>query len=59
MNEYKQRVIDYRIKYGITQQEFANKCGLSRQTIVAIERKDHYYVNLVTRHKLEAVLKGE
>lgn len=57
MNEYKDAVREYRIKHGITQQEFAKRCGLSRPTIVAIENKDHYYVNLVTRHKLEEVLK--
>ena len=56
MNEFRDKVRDYRIRYGVTQQEFANRCGISRQTVVAIENKEHYYVNLVTRHKLEKVI---
>ncbi len=60
MNEFRDRVRSYRLKNGITQQELADRCNLSRQTIVAIENRDHYYVNLITRHKIESVLeKGE
>lgn len=59
MNEYKERVVNYRLKYGLTQKEMADKCGLSRPTIIAIERNDDNYPNVTTRHKLEKVLKGE
>ncbi len=56
MNEFREAVREYRVRYGISQQEFAKRCGLSRPTICAIENKEHYYVNLITRHKLEQVL---
>ena len=59
MNEFREAVRKYRVKHGISQQEFAKRCGLSRPTIGAIENKEHYYVNLITRHKLEQVLEKE
>lgn len=59
MNEYRDKVMAYRVKCGITQEEFAKRCGISRQTVVAIENREHYSVNLVTRHKLEKVINNE
>jgi putative transcriptional regulator len=32
------RIKEFRQKYGITQEEFSDKVGVSRQTIVALEK---------------------
>ena len=56
MSEFGQRVIDYRLKNGVTQEEMAKMCGLSRQTICALEKNPYHQVNILTRHKLEKVL---
>ena len=56
MNEYRDRVLSYRLANGITQKEFAKRCGLSAPTIIMIEKRDRYYPNVQTRSKLERVL---
>ena len=56
MNEYRDRVLNYRLANGITQKEFAKRCGLSTPTIIMIEKRDRYYPNVQTRSKLERVL---
>lgn len=35
------RVRDYRNDVGLTQEELASLCGVSRQTIIAVERMNH------------------
>lgn len=37
MAELKDRIIQYRAKERINQQEFAERCGVSKQTIYSIE----------------------
>ena len=57
MNEYRDRVLNYRLENGITQKEFAKRCGLSAPTIIMIEKREFYCPNVQTRGKLEKVLK--
>ena len=59
MNEYRERVIEYRKRHGITQREMAKKCELSPPTIIKIEGSDRYYPNVMTRGKLDRVLDEE
>ena len=58
MNEYRDRVLRYRLANGVTQIEFAKLCGLSVPTIIMIEKRDRYYPNVQTRGKLERVLQS-
>lgn len=58
MNEYRDRVLRYRLVNGITQKEFAQRCGLSTPTIIMIEKRERYYPNVQTRGKLERVLQS-
>ena len=47
----KNRLKEHRARYNITQEELANKVGVSRQTIVAIE-KEKYDPSLPLAFKL-------
>lgn len=59
MNEYKERVVEYRRKHKITQDEMAKLCGLSRATINHIETRERYFVQVKTQAKLDMILKEE
>ncbi len=57
--ELRERILQFRAKNDLSQQEFAYMCKVSRQTIFMIEK---YNINItsLTRSKIELVLgKGE
>lgn len=47
----KNRVRELRISYGITQEDMAEKLGISRQTVISIE-KERYKPSIVLAFKL-------
>ena len=52
MAEYvKNTLLSYRTKSGVTQEEFAQSVGVSRQTIIAIE-KGHYTPSVLLALKI-------
>ena len=59
MNEYREKVIEFRKKHNLTQDEMAKRCGLSRATINHIEKRERYFVQVRTQAKLDSILKGE
>lgn len=50
------RVFDYRTKSGFTQEVLADKLGVSRQTVIAIER-GNYVPSVLLALKIAAVFK--
>lgn len=58
MSELSERIVTYRAKNGVSQTEFAKRCGVSYQTINSIEnnRQDP---SRITQRKIELVLEGK
>lgn len=52
------RIILFRAKHRITQQQLAEKCGVSKQTILAIENGTQV-PSKITRAKIELVIGRE
>jgi len=52
----KNKVNEYRLKSGLTQEELADKVGVTRQTIIAIER-GNYTPSVLLALKLARVFK--
>lgn len=50
------KVFDFRTKSGLTQEELANKLGVSRQTVIAIER-GNYVPSVLLALKIAVVFK--
>ena len=57
MQELARRIILFRAKYGLTQEEFAELCNVSRITIHGIEA-GRENISKVTRAKIELALGG-
>ena len=51
-------IINYRAKHDLNQEEFAQRCGLTKQTIGAIESGRHGITKL-TRAKIMRVIESE
>lgn len=51
-------IVRYRAKHSLNQEEFAKRCGLTKQTIGAIESGRHGITRL-TRAKILQVLESE
>ena len=58
MATLQERMIEYRARERINQQELANRCGLSKQTINSIEN-DSQEPTKVTRAKIELIIGKE
>lgn len=58
MASLQDRMIEYRARERINQQELADRCGLSKQTINSIEN-DTQEPSKVTRAKIELVIGKE
>lgn len=58
MSSLQDRMIEYRAKERINQQELADRCGVSKQTIYSIEN-DVQEPSKVTRAKIELVIGKE
>lgn len=56
MERITNRVYDFRHQAGLTQEELAERVGVSRQTIIAIE-KGNYAPSVVLALKLAKILK--
>lgn len=53
----KEKILRYRAKNGLTQQEFADKCGISRYTIIAAENNDK--ISAISETKIKLVIEEE
>ena len=57
MDELGKKVFDYRVKHGLTQTQMAQKCGLTRPTICALESETRYSrPNFMTIRKVNKIL---
>jgi len=54
----KERILEYRARHGLSQEDFANRCGLNVMTVNAIEVGKRKPTQL-TVAKIEMVLKGD
>jgi len=54
---FKTRIKEIRTRYGLTQEELADKVGVTRQTILYIE-KGKYNPSLIVARKIARVLKS-
>ena len=55
----KERVIMYRAAHGLTQQQFADLCGVCKATISHLEREPDKRLTVMTRMRIEYVLMGK
>ena len=53
-----ERMIRYRAIHNVSQEEFAKRCGLSKQTVYAVENGIQE-PSKITREKIIIVLEGE
>jgi len=58
MADLKERVFDYRMKNCLTQEEFANRCGVNKMTISRIENGREKLANL-TIAKIMRIIESE
>lgn len=59
MDKLALQILRYRARNNLTQEEFAQKCHLSRQTVMLIESgKTKHAVSRLVRTKIEMVLSG-
>ena len=54
-----ERVIMFRAAHGLTQQQFADLCGLNKSTITHLETEPDKRLSAVTRMRIEYVLMGK
>lgn len=54
--EYKDKILNYRIMHNLTQKEFADKVGLTREYISIIERGKENKLRPLTKGKLDKIL---
>lgn len=54
MDDLASRIIFYRAKHKMTQEQFAKKCGMSHVTIIRMERGEP--VTRITQARVELVL---
>jgi len=56
MGAMNNKIKEYRAKFNLTQEELANKVGVTRQTIIAVE-KNKYIPSLTLAFKIADVFK--
>jgi len=52
----KNNLAELRKKYGLTQADLADHCGVSRQTIISLEN-GHYNPSITLAHRLAVIFK--
>ena len=51
-------ILDYRTRTGLSQSEFAKRCGVSKSTISHFETEPDRMLRDITRRRIEHVLNG-
>lgn len=59
MDELSSKILQYRAKHNISQEEFAKRCKVTKQTIWEIESGKRKHVTALTETKIKNVLKED
>ena len=54
-----EQILMFRAAHGLTQQQFADLCGLSKATIAHLETEPNKRLSVTTRMRIEYVLAGK